>query len=190
MNIRKTVDGSALYAVLDTLMGAELTEMALYYETGKAVCARTEKGAAVISAEYLQGRYPDRRGFPPRDLHRMRTFYLAYAERPDLLEKTQRLGWTLDVVILEECQTVDERTWYLNAAMKYGWSKSELLSRIQDGTWLKTEADKFGGPCYTERKTVEACQQNEEDSFCLSRQYLQEPDGRVCEEGPDSNKLD
>ncbi len=65
MNIRKTVDCSALYAVLDTLMGTELTEMALYYEIGKAVCSRTEKGAAVMAAEYLQGRYPDRRGFSP-----------------------------------------------------------------------------------------------------------------------------
>lgn len=92
MNIRKTVDCSALYAVLDTLMGTELTEMALYYEIGKVVCARTEKGAAVMAAEYLQGRYSDRRGFSPRNLRRMRTFYLAYAERPDLLKKHSGLG--------------------------------------------------------------------------------------------------
>lgn len=86
---------------------------------------------------------------------------------------------------MEECQTVDERTWYLNAAKKYGWSKSELLKKIRDGAWLKTEADKFGDPCYTGRKTVGACQQNEEDSFYLSWEYLQESDGRVYNEGPD-----
>ena len=117
MHIRKTVDYSAFYVVLDTLMGTELTEMAIYYGIGKAVYARTEKGAAVMAAEYLQGWNPDRQGFSLCNLRRMRTFYLICAERLDLLGKTLRFGCTLHVVILEEYRTVDERTWYLNAAI-------------------------------------------------------------------------
>ena len=55
-------------------MGSDLAEMELYSEIGRAVCARTEKGAAVMAAEYIQSRYPERRGFSPRNLRRMRSF--------------------------------------------------------------------------------------------------------------------
>ena len=73
MNIRKPSDYSSLYSVLDALMGSDLAEMELYCEIGRAVCARTEKGAAVMAAEYLQAEYPDRKGFSPRNLRRMRS---------------------------------------------------------------------------------------------------------------------
>ena len=54
MNIRKPSDYSSLYSALDVLMGSDLAEMELYCEIGRAVCGRTEKGAAVMAAEYLQ----------------------------------------------------------------------------------------------------------------------------------------
>lgn len=78
MNIRKPSDYSSLYSALDVLMGSDLAEMELYCEIGRAVCGRTEKGAAVMAAEYLQSRYPERKGFSPRNLRRMRLFYLTY----------------------------------------------------------------------------------------------------------------
>lgn len=80
MNTRKPSDYSSLYSALDVLMGSDLTEMELYCEIGRAVCARTEKGSAVMAAEYLQSRYPERKGFSPRNLRRMRLFYLTYGE--------------------------------------------------------------------------------------------------------------
>jgi hypothetical protein len=85
MNIRKPSDYSSLYSALDVLMGSDLTEMELYCGVGRAVCARPEKGAAVMAAEYLQSRCPERKGFSPRNLRRMRSFYLAY--------ETHRPGW-------------------------------------------------------------------------------------------------
>ena len=54
MNIRKPSDYSSLYSALNVLMGSDLAETELYCEIGRAVCARTEKGAAVMAAEYLQ----------------------------------------------------------------------------------------------------------------------------------------
>ena len=65
MNIRKPSDYSSLYSALDVLMGSDLAEMELYCEIGRAVCGRTEKGAAVMTAEYLQSRYPERKAFHP-----------------------------------------------------------------------------------------------------------------------------
>ena len=37
-----------MYAALDTLLQTELPEVELYFEIGRAICARPEKGAAVM----------------------------------------------------------------------------------------------------------------------------------------------
>lgn len=52
MNVRKPIDYGAMFAALDALMAAELQQMELYYEIGRLVSARPEKGAAVAAAEY------------------------------------------------------------------------------------------------------------------------------------------
>ena len=49
MNIRKTVDYSTMFATLEAVMEAELPQMELYCEIGKAVCAHMEMGAAVAA---------------------------------------------------------------------------------------------------------------------------------------------
>ena len=130
MNIRKNIDYTDLYEALDGLMAPQLTEMELYCEIGKAVCRRTEKGAAVMASEYLNKKYPDVKGFSPRSLRRMRDFYRTYEGRPSLLSRAMKLGWTLNVVIMEADLTMDLREWYIKAAEQFGWSKIELIVAI------------------------------------------------------------
>lgn len=130
MNIRKNIDYTDLYEALDGLMAQQLTQMELYCEIGKAVCRRTEKGAAVMASEYLNKKYPDVKGFSPRSLRRMRDFYRTYEGRPSLLSRAMKLGWTLNVVIMEADLTMDLREWYIKAAEQFGWSKSELIAAI------------------------------------------------------------
>ena len=157
--------------------------MELYFEIGRAVCARPEKGAAVIAAEYLQVNYPEGKGFSPRNLRRMREFYRAYADNSELQALALKLGWTQNMAILEGCEIFDERTWYLRAALEHRWTKAELMEQIQAGAWLQEGLDEPGNTCYTEGNTVSAgCLEHEEDPFCVSRQYLSEPNGRVRHE--------
>ena len=58
MNVRKPTDYSALFAVLDELMAANLPQMEPYRGIGRMVSGRPEKGAAIAAAEYLQSAYP------------------------------------------------------------------------------------------------------------------------------------
>ena len=184
MNVRKPTDYSAMYGILDQLMGAEFPQMELYFEIGKIVCAHPEKGTAVMAAEYLQANYPGDRGFSPRNLRRMREFYRAYADNSELRALALKLGWTQNMAILEGCESFDERIWYLRAALEHRWTKSELLEQIQAGAWLREELDEPDNTCYTESNIVSVgCLEHEEDPFCVSWQYLSEPDGRVCDEG-------
>ena len=137
MNIRKNIDYSEMYKALDDLMAKELTQMELYCEIGKAVCQRSEKGAAVMASEYLNKHYPDAKGFSPRSLRRMRDFYRTYENHPTLLRCAMELGWIQNVVIMEADLTMDLREWYMKAAEQFGWSKSELISGIAKSVHLE-----------------------------------------------------
>lgn len=184
MNKRKLVDYTSMYEALDTLMKTELPEVELYFEIGRAVCARPEKGAAVMAAEHLQASCPESKGFSPRNLRRMREFYRAYADSQGLQALALKLGWTQNVAILEGCEGSQERAWYLRAALEHCWTKAELMEQIQARAWLQEGLDELGNTCYTESNTVSAgCLEHEEDPFCVSWEYLSEPDGRVCDEG-------
>lgn len=130
MNIRKNIDYSEMYEELDKLMERQLPQMELYCAIGKAVCRRTEKGAAVMASEYLNKYYPDAKGFSPRSLRRMRDFYRTYENHSALLSRAMKLGWIQNVVIMEADLTMELREWYMRAAEQFGWSKTELIANI------------------------------------------------------------
>ena len=60
----------------------------------------------------------------------MRDFYLTYEGRPSLLSRAMKLGWILNVVIMEADLTMDLREWYMKATEQFSWSKSELIAAI------------------------------------------------------------
>ena len=141
MNIRKPTDYSILFSELDELIVAQLPQMELYCEIGRLVSGRAEKGATVAASEYLQMTYPAVEGFSPHNLRRMRAFYAAYEESPEIMRLAMELGWTQNVVILESGLSMELREWYLKAAMQFGWSKVELQINISSGLHEKIVLD-------------------------------------------------
>ena len=107
---------------------------------GKAISQRPEKGAAVAAAEFLQAKFPDRTGFSPRNVRRMRDFYRTYENDQTLLRLAMKIGWTLNVVIMEAELTSEARKWYLKQARERQWSKKELLDILSSGFEPDTEA--------------------------------------------------
>ncbi len=165
MNIRKNVDYSDMFTSLNTLAAADLPQMKLYYEIGRVVSAQEEKGAAVAAAGYLQSVFPEMSGFSPRNLRRMREFFRAYENTPVLFAQAMNLNWTQNVVILESSLMPRERAWYIHAAQKSGWSKSELLQKIQSNAHLEENLDLAEETCYTEENDAasEVCHDDRED---------------------------
>ena len=116
------------------------------------------------------------RGFSPRNLRRMRELYRAYADNPELRAPTLKLGWTQNVAILEGCEGVQERAWYLRAALEHRWTKAEPLERIQAGVWLQSTLDEQLDSCYTEENTVSVeCLEHEEDPFVCHGNICRSP---------------
>lgn len=149
MNVRKSTDYSALYAALDIPVAAAPPQMELYREIGRLVSGRPEKGAAVAVAEYLRSTYPDIPGFSPRNLRRMRDFYRAYVDTPEVMAEAMAVGWTQNIVILEAELTPQERAWYIRAVRRFGWSKAELQRQIVAGAHRETVLGFGGETCYT-----------------------------------------
>ena len=184
MNIRKPTDYATMFTALDTLMAAQLPQMELYCEIGRVVSGRAEKGAAVAASEYLQAAYPAADGFSPRNVRRMRAFYATYEESPEIMQQAMRLGWTRNVAILERCGSSEERAWYIRAVLHFGWKKAKLLEAIDSQAWLHSSLDEQAISCYTgEKETTQESESDEEDTLCVSWEYLPQPDGRVCDEG-------
>ena len=174
MNIRKNIDYTEMYEALDELMSQQLSQMELYWGIGKAVCRRTEKGAAVMASEYLNKHYPDVKGFSPRSLRRIRDFYRTYDNHPALLSRAMKLGWTQNVVIMEADLTMELREWYIRATHQFGWSKAELMVQIAAEAHLEIVLDIEEEVCdnsHNEEESVSSSIRNAVTYF--PRQFVQ-----------------
>ena len=130
MNVRKPADYTAMYRELTEILARNLPQMDEIYAIGKAISQRPEKGAAVAAAEFLQANFPDRAGFSPRNVRRMRDFYKVYENDELLLRLAMKIGWTLNVIIMEADLTREARRWYLEQAKIRNWTKAELQLAI------------------------------------------------------------
>ena len=75
MNVRKPADYNTMYRELTEILTLNLPQKEEVCAIAKAVNQRPEKGAAVAAAEFMQTNFPDRTGFSPRNVRRMRDFY-------------------------------------------------------------------------------------------------------------------
>ena len=162
MNIRKPVNYGAMYREFTEILARKLPQMDEIYAIGKAISRRMEKGAAVAAAEFLQANFPDRTGFSPRD------FYRTYENDEQLLRLAKKIGWTLNVVIMEAELTRDERKWYLEQAREQQWSKTVLQKAIKNNELSTHES-------FTVDETETTCTKNEMKklttrySFCIKQ---------------------
>ena len=148
MNVRKPVDYGTMYRELVAILAQNLPQMDEVYAIGKAISQRPEKGAAVAAAEFLQANFPDRTGFSPRNVRRMRDFYKAYENDQMLLRSAMKIGWTLNVVIMEAELTREQRISCLRKVASKILSKKKLLEIILNGTFVEEAVDESAEICY------------------------------------------
>ena len=168
MNVRKPVDYGTMYRELTAILAQNLSQMEEVYAIGKAISQRSEKGAAVAAAEFLQTNFLDRTGFSPRNVRRMRDFYKTYENDQMLLRSAMKIGWTLNVVIMEAGLTRDARRWYLKQAREQQWSKTVLQKAIKNNELSMHES-------FTVDETETTCTKKEMKklttrySFCIKQ---------------------
>ena len=148
MNVRKPVDYGTMYRELAAILARNLPQMDEIYAIGKVISQRPEKGAAVAAAEFLQAKFPDRTGFSPRNVRRMRVFYKTYENDQTLLRLAMKIGWTLNVVIMEAELTSVQRISCLQRAAAERLSKKKLLEIILNDAFAEKPIDEPDEICY------------------------------------------
>ena len=108
----------------------------LYWDIGRIIVEKQEQyrwGERVIEtlARDLHTEFPGVRGFSARNLRYMRSFYLTYRQDPILQTLSAELPWSHNILIMERCTDVQERTFYLKLASQAPISYRTLERKIK-----------------------------------------------------------
>ncbi|WP_235605048.1 PDDEXK nuclease domain-containing protein [Enteractinococcus helveticum] len=89
-------------------------------------------GTKVIDrlASDLRVRFPDVRGFSPRNLKYMRTFAAAWPDPAIVQQSVAQLPWGQNIVLLDKLNDSEIRLWYAKKAVEEGWSRKTLITQI------------------------------------------------------------
>jgi predicted nuclease of restriction endonuclease-like (RecB) superfamily len=133
----------------------------LYWDIGKTIVEAQKLkgyGKQVVErlAEDLHEAFPKMDGFSPRNVWRMRAFYLAWTEGgkqnqpsggnldakilpqlvaeltgPNLPRPVAEIPWGHNVLLLEKISAPVLRLWYAHKAIEHGWSRAVLTHHIE-----------------------------------------------------------
>jgi len=106
-----------------------------YWAIGRDILDRQEQegwGTKVIDrlAADLKERFPEARGYSPRNLKYMRAFAAAWPDPAIVQRSAAQLPWRQHQVLLEKLDRPDQRLWYGSQAIEEGWSRDILAFKI------------------------------------------------------------
>jgi predicted nuclease of restriction endonuclease-like (RecB) superfamily len=121
----------------------------LYWDIGREIVQRQEqegwgKGVVDRLAADIQREFPGIAGFSPRNIWRMRAFYLAYTQEvanltqpaadldgANLPQVATEIPWFHNVVLIEKLKDPKQRFWYARKTVQHGWSRAVLVHQIE-----------------------------------------------------------
>lgn len=124
-------------ARLRAVAAANREFITLYFDIGRSIVERQQIerwGSGVIDhlADDLRSAFPEMEGFSPRNLRRMRSFYLAWrADEAFLPQAVAELPWGHNALLLEKLSEPIHRRWYAERAVERGWSRAMLTLHIE-----------------------------------------------------------
>ena len=106
-----------------------------YWTIGNDIVGRMHEegwGARVVDrlSQDIRQRFPDAKGYSPRNLRYMRSFAQAWPDLSILQRSVARLPWRHQIVLLEKLNRPDQRLWYADHAIEQGWSSNILALQI------------------------------------------------------------
>lgn len=135
----------------------------LYWSIGRDILERQKHegwGKAVVDhlAADLQKAFPGMEGFSPRNIWRMRAFYLAWTEGvvakqerkfgdkfltqvasemdgQNLPQAASEIPWFHNVILVQKLKNPLKRLWYAQKTVEHGWSRNVLVHQIESGLY-------------------------------------------------------
>jgi len=87
----------------------------------------------------LKAEFPDLTGFSPRCLWDMKRFFEFYSEKLPQSVAVFNLPWGHHRLILDKIKKTDEALYYIESAIKMGWTRALLLNFIKAGAYESTK---------------------------------------------------
>lgn len=118
----------------------------LYWKIGAVISKRIErdgwgKGTVEELSLYLSRTQRGERGFSPQNLWRMRQFFEAYRDTPELSTVVRELSWSANLHILSGAKRPEEREFYLRMAIKKRWNVRDLARQIEASAFDRSVLD-------------------------------------------------
>lgn len=142
-----TIKKQVQEAQIKTALAANKELLKLYWYIGQTIVEKQsihEWGTSLIEqlAEDLQNEFPGVGGFSPRNIFRMRAFYLAYEKVPQPVAQITDLPvfsipWGHNTVLLEKIKDIDRRLWYAKKTIEDGWSRGALETFIKTDLYAR-----------------------------------------------------
>ena len=107
----------------------------LYWNIGKRILAAQQTqgwGAKIIDrlAADLHHAFPEMKGFSRTNLLYMRGFAAAWPDELIVQQAVGQIPWGHNITLLEKLHGREERLWYAQKAIEFGWSRSVLALQI------------------------------------------------------------
>ncbi len=114
----------------------------LYFRIGKMIYENQKYGTDFINtlSISLKLEFKDATGFSPRNLSRMKKFYVTYRDMANLPPVVAKLPWTHNSILIEKVKDYDKRIWYAEECLDNGWNKVVLNYQI-DSNLYERQAD-------------------------------------------------
>ena len=133
-------DFSAILSIIEAArerayqaVNRELIDM--YWEVGKYISEKVAAeswGKSIVKefSEFIQSNYIGIKGFSPQNIWRMKQFYETYKDNEKLSPLVREISWTHNLIIMNRCDTNENREFYLLLTSKNRYSKRELERQI------------------------------------------------------------
>lgn len=105
----------------------------MYFRIGKIIDENAKYGNNFITelSHHLKMEFPNTDGYSPRNLARMRKFYVTYGDMANLPPSVANLPWTHNFILIEKIKEPEKRIWYAEKCLENGWSKVVLEHQIE-----------------------------------------------------------
>ena len=136
LNVLKDIKEKIAATRLRTVLSASVELILLYWDIGNLILQKQDEkgwGAKVIDrlSYDLREAFPDMKGFSPRNLKYMRSFAGAWFDRSIVQRVVAQIPWRSNIALLDKLKSSEERLWYAERTLEFGWSQPVLTVQIE-----------------------------------------------------------
>ncbi len=127
-----------------TILSVNRQLITLYFEIGKEIVVKQESlgwGRSVVEkmARDLQAEFGHRSGFSSQNLWYMRQLFMTYKKDVNLQQLVGEIPWGQNILIFSKCKDVNERKYYLENTIEFGWSRNVLTHHIKTDLYTRDD---------------------------------------------------